>query len=260
MVALVKAGGPGTNGRRVDVLPRTAILFFHCDQLAGRVKQTVEPNVQKSDNTNIRIWQTLVRGSLVAMPIKFRCVYCEQLLGIARRKAGTVVKCPNCEGQLIVPAPDPDDVLPEEKDEETEAAPRKEGGAAKMIPAPAAKATGLADDTAGGMLFEQDNFDELLKPAVEKRPKPAPKPSPAQTFDLSDMPELSAPVAEAIPVVAEAPVHQPAPQIAAPLPAKQPRSGVLLTPIKIVLLLFFILFVGAGSFVGGVFAGRLLLK
>src|SRR5436190_822786 len=40
------------------------------------------------------------------MPIRFRCVYCDQLLGIARRKAGTVVKCPNCAGQLIVPAPE----------------------------------------------------------------------------------------------------------------------------------------------------------
>src|SRR5438270_411363 len=38
-----------------------------------------------------------------AMPIKFRCVYCNQLLGIARRKAGKIVACTNCGGQLIVP-------------------------------------------------------------------------------------------------------------------------------------------------------------
>jgi hypothetical protein len=40
------------------------------------------------------------------MPIRFRCAYCNQLLGIARRKANTVVKCPTCNGQVVVPTPD----------------------------------------------------------------------------------------------------------------------------------------------------------
>lgn len=38
------------------------------------------------------------------MPIRFRCAYCNQLLGIARRKAGTVVRCPGCQGQVVVPS------------------------------------------------------------------------------------------------------------------------------------------------------------
>src|SRR5262245_57705593 len=38
------------------------------------------------------------------MPIRFRCAYCNQLMGISRRKAGTVVKCPKCAGEIIVPA------------------------------------------------------------------------------------------------------------------------------------------------------------
>lgn len=37
------------------------------------------------------------------MPIRFRCAYCNQLLGIARRKAGTVVRCPTCAGEVVVP-------------------------------------------------------------------------------------------------------------------------------------------------------------
>ncbi len=37
------------------------------------------------------------------MPIKFRCKYCNQLMGIARRKAGTDVNCPTCNGVLRVP-------------------------------------------------------------------------------------------------------------------------------------------------------------
>jgi hypothetical protein len=38
------------------------------------------------------------------MPIRFRCPYCNQLLGISRRKAGTAVQCPTCHGQVTVPA------------------------------------------------------------------------------------------------------------------------------------------------------------
>src|SRR5947209_19491873 len=37
------------------------------------------------------------------MPIRFRCAYCNQLLGIAHRKAGSVVRCPTCAGQVVVP-------------------------------------------------------------------------------------------------------------------------------------------------------------
>jgi hypothetical protein len=42
------------------------------------------------------------------MPIRFRCAYCNQLLGISRRKAGTVVRCPTCAGQVVVPGSDGD--------------------------------------------------------------------------------------------------------------------------------------------------------
>jgi hypothetical protein len=48
------------------------------------------------------------------MPIRFRCVYCNQLMGIARRKAGTVVRCPNCTGQIIVPRGDTESEEPAE--------------------------------------------------------------------------------------------------------------------------------------------------
>jgi hypothetical protein len=40
------------------------------------------------------------------MPIRFRCCYCRQLLGIAQRKVGTVTKCPTCLGHVWVPDPD----------------------------------------------------------------------------------------------------------------------------------------------------------
>jgi hypothetical protein len=37
------------------------------------------------------------------MPIRFRCGYCNRLLGIARRKAGSETTCPHCGYTLTVP-------------------------------------------------------------------------------------------------------------------------------------------------------------
>src|SRR5262245_41782972 len=39
-------------------------------------------------------------------PIKFRCYKCNQLLGVSRSKVGTVVACPKCAAELLVPDPD----------------------------------------------------------------------------------------------------------------------------------------------------------
>ena len=95
------------------------------------------------------------------MPIRFRCAYCNQLMGIASRKAGTVVKCPKCAGEIIVPAL-----------EETDAAP----------PEPSASAT-------GGQAFEEDDFARYLdEPAngsaaqteAPLAPKSPPKRAPVQ--------------------------------------------------------------------------------
>ncbi|MBN9120666.1 MAG: hypothetical protein J0I06_16200 [Planctomycetes bacterium] len=39
------------------------------------------------------------------MPIRFRCSYCNRLLGIATRKAGTETTCPHCGYTITVPVP-----------------------------------------------------------------------------------------------------------------------------------------------------------
>jgi phage FluMu protein Com len=44
------------------------------------------------------------------MPVRFRCKHCNQLLGIARRKVGTEVRCPECRKMVLVPAADAADV------------------------------------------------------------------------------------------------------------------------------------------------------
>jgi hypothetical protein len=81
------------------------------------------------------------------MPIRFRCAYCNQLMGIARRKAGTVVRCPTCGGQVVVPHPNQE-------------------------PAPQAM------QKAGG-LFENTDFDKLLRePSPSSKGSGPPPPPP----------------------------------------------------------------------------------
>jgi phage FluMu protein Com len=43
------------------------------------------------------------------MPIRFRCSYCNRLLGIATRKAGMETTCPHCGYAITVPVPQDDD-------------------------------------------------------------------------------------------------------------------------------------------------------
>src|SRR5438105_6382518 len=83
------------------------------------------------------------------MPIRFRCAYCNQLMGIARRKAGTVVRCPTCAGQVVVPDP---------------------------AAAPAAAAGD--PDGAGEGLFDKSDIDELFRDQPAGAAPPPPPPSP----------------------------------------------------------------------------------
>ena len=39
--------------------------------------------------------------------LKFRCYRCNQLLAVAPNKAGTVVSCPKCQSDLLIPGADP---------------------------------------------------------------------------------------------------------------------------------------------------------
>ncbi|WP_154673841.1 hypothetical protein [Singulisphaera acidiphila] len=46
------------------------------------------------------------RLGMAGVPLKFRCYQCNQLLGVSRGRIGTVVACPKCRADLIVPDPD----------------------------------------------------------------------------------------------------------------------------------------------------------
>jgi DNA-directed RNA polymerase subunit RPC12/RpoP len=105
------------------------------------------------------------------MPIRFRCAYCNQLMGIATRKAGTVVRCPKCGGEIIVP-------VPEGMESSDEPAPPEP----EPVPAPS-----------GPAVFEDRNFEKALGTAAAS----------AGTSTLAaDAPPLPAPVEVPMPPAA----------------------------------------------------------
>ncbi len=201
------------------------------------------------------------------MPIRFRCVYCDQLLGIAKRKAGSVVKCPNCAGQLIVPSPSPadnesDQDLPTAAADDVVLEPaRDQSDKTAHTPTPA--------NEGPGMLFERSDFDELLKPAIERR-EPA---LVGQAQRPARKQAASAPAPSPAPAIAPAP-HPPSPAFdfsgappAAALPQRgaktmppSTRSGILLTPLKLVVLSLLVMLGMALAFAGGGFLGWFLHK
>ena len=73
------------------------------------------------------------------MPVRFRCEHCDQLLGIARRKIGTEVRCPECHKMVLVPAedaPDADDqTRKKESSFEAAVAQSQKAGAPAISPA-----------------------------------------------------------------------------------------------------------------------------
>lgn len=162
------------------------------------------------------------------MPIRFRCVYCDKLLGIARRKAGAVVNCPQCGQPLIVPTPEPG--------AEPEPDP---------MPAPPRPAAAPVPPTPPGRLFERDDFDVLLEPDARVRnpdpPSPTRRPAPAEP--ANGLPPSPFAAERRLPTVAE--------------PAARPRGLVLSTPM-VTLGVLAVLFLMGVAFGGGVLAARLL--
>src|SRR5437588_259507 len=91
------------------------------------------------------------------MPIRFRCAYCNQLMGNAHRKAGTVVRCPTCSGQVVVPNPEPGTEEPPQPGEAPEAPePASPAPAAAAAPPPPSPPR----EPARPDLFERSSFGE----------------------------------------------------------------------------------------------------
>lgn len=149
------------------------------------------------------------------MPIRFRCVYCNQLLGISRRKAGNVVRCTNCGGQIIVPDAEPE--------------PAAVGAAERHT----TNKEGRADNP---NLFEHGDLDALLQPLASEHPKLA---DDATTRTPSSHEVFSIPS----PTI----LHQPKP---APLVNQNTNSQISIRMVVPIALIMFAIGVGIGYLVG----------
>jgi hypothetical protein len=151
------------------------------------------------------------------MPVRFRCAYCNQLLGISRRKVGTVVRCPTCAGQLTVPSKD-----------EIAGAPQPEGKAA----AP---------------LFERSDFDDLFSFSGN----PASPGMPPTEADPLAGPEPISPTTEApgLAFDVEPPLD--------PLKRQAHRAvGIVLSPAKVTVLTVVLIVALALAFGVGLLVGK----
>ncbi len=157
------------------------------------------------------------------MPIRFRCAYCNQLMGIARRKAGMVVICPTCAGQVVVP--NPESVPEEPPSEEVPQAPQPANG------------PGLFERSD----FEQEIFNPQPQPAARSsdrgfKPVPQPDHGPApRGFDVE-------------PVNATSGTNYSAPP--------PPPPGIFLTPSKVTILAVFVVLLIGVAFFAGMLVGR----
>ena len=175
------------------------------------------------------------------MPIRFRCVYCDKLLGIARRKAGAVVDCPHCAEKLIVPTPEPE--------VEAERFSAHEKGAEE------AAGVGATSDGAKMNLFEHGDFDALMKSeptfrAIGGGNAPA---APAYQGPPTDF------STDAEPPVLPAPAPVPAPPPKDFFRAEPPRPpGYFVSPSKATWLSVAAVILLALAFGAGLIVGRMI--
>jgi len=170
------------------------------------------------------------------MPIRFRCPHCQQLLGIARRKAGTRVECPTCRASVLVPGTD-------QLGAEALPAPVPSGTAPRVPTAP-------QPPPAEEPLFERSDFEQLFAPASEEpgRRLPGPSEHPAVHFPVSNGPRPGE-------VVAPEPL---APQAPVPGADWNGSAGYLLTSRRASILTVVVILLMALSFLGGVLVGKAL--
>lgn len=165
------------------------------------------------------------------MPIRFRCVYCDKLLGIARRKAGSVVNCPQCNEKLIVPTPEP-------------------GGTEESMGTEEDKAL---EATAGPQLFERSDFDRLLQPEPTFRSgedEPIPSTAPQRPSAL--------PPQVPMPYVPQPYAPQPYPMQQAPAPVPLQQPGFFISSGKLTWLSVLAVVLLAAAFGIGIFVGRMM--
>ena len=175
------------------------------------------------------------------MPIRFRCSFCNRLLGIATRKAGTATTCPHCGCPITVPAP--------QDDGRTEAAGLEEIDAllgnsnTEAVAAPQAVAATAPPKP-------------LPRPKARQTPKPPPLPNPEPAAPRSEDRPLFEGDVDAILGATPAP---PEPERAKPTPVSgkdamsldAPVGHIVLSPQKATFLMMLVVVLMALSFAAG---------
>lgn len=133
------------------------------------------------------------------MPIKFRCEYCRQLLGIAHSKAGSLVDCPTCGRTLRVP--------------------NKDG----TVDPPPAVGLDLADD---GLRRALDELAELGQDNVKPKSEPQDLPRLSKDELPSDSREATRGLMVTPPVIVK-----PKPIVQLPKPSMPQSNAIALEPL-----------------------------
>jgi hypothetical protein len=146
---------------------------------------------------------------VAAERLKFRCYQCNQLLAAAPAKVGSIVSCPKCKADLLVPAPEPTERAEPEPRPSAGASSRGGPSLTQAPPKPQPAASTFLDEITAALPAEvadlrpedlrvEAEFFESLTRAPERpqitEPSPAFVPEPAAPFPWpeSQTPETAA--------------------------------------------------------------------
>jgi hypothetical protein len=146
---------------------------------------------------------------MAGAPIKFRCYQCNQLLGVARSRVGSVVACPKCATGLIVPDPD-ESAAKSDQPSSSELGPPSQGHS----PAPETTAAFLSALSEGLPIEIADIRPEDIR-AVSGAPWIPPPPS----SSVETPPASKDTTPEPYPLITLAPAAEPTPEFLTPFPS-----------------------------------------
>jgi phage FluMu protein Com len=170
------------------------------------------------------------------MPIKFRCGYCNRLLGIARRKAGMEINCPHCSYAITVPEEQPDEQPEPNVDVLDLDNLLNPVGSADATPLPTSVggSSGPAYPTPSPATPQRPQYPGYGRPVA--RPASMPADAQEEIVDLAGLGET-----------------EPAPAVSPPAPSVPPPpvDGIVLSTSRATLLLVGTIFLIGLAFAGG---------
>jgi hypothetical protein len=178
------------------------------------------------------------------MPITFRCPACRNKLSTAKRKAGSLVTCPGCNGEVRVPTAN------EKLDPQVE----------RLL----ATAGAVADAPTKPQVSPFD-FREGAQPPSPPPPPPEPKPKSTvkrvnpvpTTKELNDLPLFERPDFAELLEEAEEEEKEPLPLPTAPPPQTKPADGFVVTRVTAIAVLVAVMALLGLAFTAGFLVSRM---